>query len=49
MARSPDGSHFVGSTVTIPRILTNGQQNLGMSKADLKLLLDTNPRKAVGL
>ena len=49
VARSPDGSHFVGSTVTIPRILTNGQQNLGLSKADLARLLDTNPRKAVGL
>lgn len=49
VARSPDGSHFVGSTVTIPRIMSCGQQNLGLSKADLKLLLDTNPRKAVGL
>ncbi len=49
VARSPDGSHFVGSTVTIPRIVANGQQQLGLSKADLKLLLDTNPRKAVGL
>ena len=49
VARSPDGSHFVGSTVTIPRILSNGQQSLGLSKADLALLLDTNPRKAVGL
>jgi len=49
VARSPDGSHFVGSTVTIPRILSNGQQSLGLSKAELTLLLDTNPRKAVGL
>ncbi len=49
VARSPDGSHFVGSTVTIPRILTNGQQSLGLSKAELTLLLDVNPRKAVGL
>jgi N-acetylglucosamine-6-phosphate deacetylase len=49
VARSPDGSHFVGSTVTVPRILTNGQQHLGLSKADLAQLLDTNPRKAVGL
>jgi N-acetylglucosamine-6-phosphate deacetylase len=49
VARSPDGSHFVGSTVTIPRILANGQQHLGMSKADLKLVLDTNPRRAIGL
>jgi N-acetylglucosamine-6-phosphate deacetylase len=49
VARSPDGSHFVGSTVTVPRILANGQQHLGLSKAELQLLLDTNPRKAVGL
>lgn len=49
VARSPDGSHFVGSTVTIPRILSNGQQSLGLTKAELELLLDTNPRKAVGL
>jgi N-acetylglucosamine-6-phosphate deacetylase len=49
VARSPDGSHFVGSTVTIPRILVNGQQQLGLSKAELAQLLDANPRKAVGL
>lgn len=49
VARSPDGSHFVGSTVTVPRILSNGQQQLGLSKAELTQLLDTNPRKAVGL
>lgn len=49
VARSPDGSHFVGSTVTVPRILTNGQQHLGLSKAELTRLLDDNPRKAVGL
>lgn len=49
VARSPDGSHFVGSTVTIPRILANGQQSLGLTKAELELLLDINPRKAVGL
>lgn len=49
VARSPDGSHFVGSTVTVPRILRNGQEQLGLSETDLQLLLDTNPRKAVGL
>ncbi|MBX7209672.1 MAG: N-acetylglucosamine-6-phosphate deacetylase [Verrucomicrobiaceae bacterium] len=47
VARSPDGSHFVGSTVTIPRIMSNGQQELGLSKADLARVLDENPRKAV--
>lgn len=49
VARSPDGSHFVGSTVTIPRIMSNGQQVLGLSKAELTQLLDTNPRQAIGL
>jgi N-acetylglucosamine-6-phosphate deacetylase len=49
VARSPDGSHFVGSTVTVPRILRNGQEQLGLSQPDLQMLLDTNPRKAVGL
>jgi N-acetylglucosamine-6-phosphate deacetylase len=47
VARSPDGSHFVGSTVTLPRILSQGQQQLGLSKAELERLLDTNPRQAV--
>jgi len=49
VARSPDGSHFVGSTVTIPRILKHGAEDLGLSPADLTLLLETNPRAALGL
>jgi N-acetylglucosamine-6-phosphate deacetylase len=49
VARSPDGSHFVGSTVTLPRILANGADSLGLSAADLRTLLDTNPRRALGL
>lgn len=49
VARSPDGSHFVGSTVTLPRIMSNGQQHLGLGKDELKLLLDTNPRRALGM
>jgi N-acetylglucosamine-6-phosphate deacetylase len=49
VARSPDGSHFVGSTVTIPRILMHGLQELGLSKAELTQVLDINPRKALGL
>ena len=49
VARSPDGSHFVGSTVTVPRILDNGVRELGLSTEDLQLLLETNPRAAIGL
>lgn len=49
VARSPDGSHFVGSTVTMPRVQTNALQHLGLSKAELTALVDTHPRRALGL
>lgn len=49
VARSHDGSHFVGSTVTVPRIKVNARDHLGLSEADLTALLDTNPRKAMRL
>ena len=47
VARSPDGTHFVGSTVTVPRIKTNAYEQLGMSERDLTHVLDVNPRKAI--
>lgn len=49
VARSPDGSHFVGSTVTVPRIKVNARDHLGLTEVELTTLLDTNPRKAMGL
>lgn len=49
VARSPDASHFVGSTVTVPRILNHARNDLGLSEADILTLLDANPRKAMGL
>ncbi len=48
VARSPDGSHFVGSTVTVPRILANGLNELGLGEEELVQLLDGNPRRAMG-
>jgi len=48
VARIPNGQ-FCGSTVTLPRIQTHAQQDLGLSKEDLTLLVDTHPRKAVPL
>lgn len=48
VARSPDGTHFVGSTVTVPRITTNAYEELGMTERDLTHAFDINPRKAVG-
>jgi N-acetylglucosamine-6-phosphate deacetylase len=47
VARSPDGSHFVGSTVTIPRILANSKAELGLTNEELAQLLDSGPRKAI--
>jgi N-acetylglucosamine-6-phosphate deacetylase len=47
VARSPDGSHFVGSTVTVPRIKANALHDLGMTEAELARVLDENPRKAM--
>ena len=47
VARSPDGSHFVGSTVTVPRIKDNALNHLGMSAAELARVLDENPRRAL--
>jgi hypothetical protein len=49
VARSPDGSHFVGSTVTVPRIQANALGPLALSQNELRTLLDTNPRRALGL
>ncbi len=49
VARSPDGSHFVGSTVTWPRIQENNEKHLGLSAEELHTLTVENPRKALGL
>ena len=48
VARLPNGQ-FCGSTVTLPRIESHAQQDLGLSKSDLKLLVDSHPRLAVPL
>jgi N-acetylglucosamine-6-phosphate deacetylase len=47
VARSPDASHFVGSTVTIRRTMENLEDPLGLDAHTISLLLDTNPRKAI--
>ncbi len=49
VARSPDGSHFVGSTVTWPRIQNNNRKVLTLGEDVLQQLASTNPRKALGL
>lgn len=49
VARSPDGSHLVGSTVTMPRSEENLQKHLGLTAQQARALLEDNPRAAIGL
>ena len=49
VARSPDGSHFVGSTVTWPRIQENNAKHIGLTREELNQLSIENPRKALGM
>ena len=46
-ARAPDGSHLVGSAMTMPQNRAN-LQKLGLTAGDCDALLIANPRTAVG-
>jgi N-acetylglucosamine-6-phosphate deacetylase len=46
-ARAPDGSHLVGSAMTMPQNLIN-LRGMGISEADCRALLVTNPRRVIG-
>ena len=48
VARSPDGSHLVGSTVTMMQTFENLTQRLGLSAAEARRLTEANPRRALG-
>lgn len=48
-ARSPDRSHLVGSTVTMPQTMRNLTEELGLSEADACRLTDRNPRAALAM
>lgn len=47
VARAPDGSHLVGSAGTMPRSESNLIEHLRLNDAEVRLLLDGNPRKAL--
>jgi N-acetylglucosamine-6-phosphate deacetylase len=49
VARAPDGSHLVGSAVTMPQAFENLVRWVGLSEADAIKLTSANPRAAVGL
>jgi len=46
IARAPDSSHLLGSTVTMPRTFHNLTEILGLSAAAARLLMDDNPHTA---
>jgi N-acetylglucosamine-6-phosphate deacetylase len=48
VARSPDGSHLVGSTATMMGSYRNLVEKVRLSEADALNLVDRNPRKVLG-
>lgn len=48
VARSPDGSHFIGSTVTWPRVLANLRE-IGLSEQEIEQVSRHNPLASLGL
>ena len=47
-ARAPDGSHLIGSAMTMPQNAAN-LRAIGLDEVDVRALLVDNPRRAVGL
>ena len=48
VARAPDGSHLLGSAVTMIQSAHRLRQHLALSDSQIELLTASNPRKAVG-
>jgi len=47
VARAPDGSHFVGSAITMPQTWENLIGKVGLSEADADILLRKNPQRVL--
>ena len=47
VARAPDGSHFVGSAMTMPQAERNLRDRLGLSASDVARLTIVNPHEAL--
>jgi N-acetylglucosamine-6-phosphate deacetylase len=45
VCRSANGSHFVGSTATMPRMVTLLREQLHLSDSDIQTLVIDNPRR----
>ncbi len=49
VARSPDGSHFLGAAITMAQSDKNLRERLGLTEQVCKRLLFENPRRAIGI
>ena len=49
VARAPDGSHFLGSAINMPRSARNLREGLGLSRDQVRRLTTINPRQAIGM
>ena len=49
VARAADGSHLIGSAITMPQSVANLQEKLGLSAAEAYQLTGENPRRAIGI
>jgi N-acetylglucosamine-6-phosphate deacetylase len=48
VARAPDGSHFVGAAITMAQTHRNLREKVGLSEAECRTLLVSNPGKLAG-
>jgi len=48
-AWAPDGSHLLGSAMSMPRAVKNLARELGLSEQKIQALTCDNPRKAIGI
>ncbi len=48
-ARSPDGSHLVGSAISMDTNAKNLREHLGLSELEIRKLTWENPHKAIGM
>jgi N-acetylglucosamine-6-phosphate deacetylase len=49
VARAPDGSHFVGSAITMPQTARNLAEQCGLTDEDVRKMTAENARRALGL
>jgi N-acetylglucosamine-6-phosphate deacetylase len=48
VARSPDGSHLIGSTITMPKVRERLAAELGFSSDEIRKVTEENPRRLIG-